>query len=156
LLSGYQRDTLSATDTANLVALAYKCSLVDGPAVYKARALYMDVFDELPIFTDAACDGDAGYTPKAEHPATAIARQAYKLYPNPTDGHITLVQGIADNEPVSTEIWGATGNVVYKDKLHFDGGNAKLVLDKLAPGLLDLIQMIDSKGERFVIKFTIQ
>ena len=49
----------------------------------------------------------------------------------------------------------ATGRVVYKDKLQFTSGSSTLLLNKLVPGLY-LIQIIDSKGERFVIKFTIK
>lgn len=156
LLVQYLRDTLDSTDSVNLAVLAFKCPTVDGPIIYQARSLYSVVFEDFPPFNDAGCDGDTTTTtPKPLAKERKTDHQSYTLYPNPTDGHINLHQAVADSEPVSIEVWNATGAKVFRNKVAFQGGDAYLQLSKMPPGLY-LLQVLDARGNRFVIKFTIQ
>ena len=78
----------------------------------------------------------------------------YTLSPNPSDGNITLKQSVADNKPVIAEVWNATGISVYKGQLHFEGGSTKLRVINAPPGMY-LLQLIDSGGKRYTLKFVI-
>ncbi len=81
--------------------------------------------------------------------------QSYTLYPNPSDGNVNLQQAVTDNDPVAAEIWNATGQKVFDGSLHFDGGKTEFSMMNKVPGMY-LLNLTDSKGEKFTIKFTIR
>ncbi len=154
LLLTYIQDTLSPTDSSLLAVLANKCPIVDGPVIYDARALYSSVFKNPPVFGEGECDAMSFTSGKEIRKQAANDRQAYNLYPNPNDGKITLLQKVADNDPVNVEVWNVVGKSIYKGKVDFSSGIAKLDLHQNIPGLY-VIQLSDSAGNRFTLKFTI-
>jgi hypothetical protein len=80
--------------------------------------------------------------------------QSYSLHPNPSDGNITLMQKVPDGNPVMGEVWNETGEVIYKGQLSFTGGITNLKVINATPGMY-LLQLIDSGGNRFMLKFVI-
>lgn len=52
------------------------------------------------------------------------------------------------------EVWNSTGEVVYNGQLQFEGGTTRLKVINAVPGLY-LLQLTDSDGKRFVLKFVI-
>jgi len=163
LLIKCQTDTLSASDSAGLVALANMCPYVDGSIIYNARALYSFVFNDLSMFADADCDPNAGSdarhanTDSTTSPSlsTGAGLQQYKLFPNPNDGNLTLIQLIADTQPVNIEVLNATGVSVYNITLSFENAGTQLNIPDKVPGLY-LIHLTDSKGRKFMLKFVIE
>jgi len=81
--------------------------------------------------------------------------QQYKLSPNPNSGNLTVMQMIPDDEPVKVEIWNAVGMSVYKTSLQFNNGTAQMKLGSVAPGIY-LMQLNDTKGNRFIFKFVVE
>jgi hypothetical protein len=74
--------------------------------------------------------------------------------PNPNSGSFSLKQLMTDDNPVRAEIWNVAGEIVYKGQLQFGGGVTKLQMNGKTPGLY-LLQLMDSGGNVFIIKFVI-
>jgi hypothetical protein len=83
------------------------------------------------------------------------ASQTYTLFPNPTDGNVTLRQGVQDNKPVMGEIWNSMGQRVYMSEFNFTGNEARLNVSSNPPGLYH-IQLVDNAGQRYTIEFIIK
>ena len=176
LLVKYQTDTLNSTDSMQIAAMANKCPFVDGSVIFQARALYSMVFNDSRIFSDVGCEpimearmahsgggdstsghttkGDASYLSMTKNNDNLKGQQKYTLSPNPSDGNITLTQKSPDSNPVLGEVWNTTGLAVYKGELHFEGGVTRLIVMNASPGMY-LLQLIDSNGNRFMLKFVI-
>jgi len=90
----------------NLLTLAYQCPATDGPAVYKARALYNDLYKTILEFNDDNCvpEGFAMRTSansqnqiatniliESEKSSKKLTRVVYKIYPNPNDGDLFIL-----------------------------------------------------------------
>lgn len=52
----YIEDSMSSTDSANVVSIAYMCPMLNGLVVYQARALYAMVFNTAASFDDESCN----------------------------------------------------------------------------------------------------
>ena len=162
LLMGYLTDTLSPSDSAQLLILAQKCPNTDGSVIYQARALYSQVFGDMQIFNDYGCDGKpgGGILSKGKRTTSRSAnviapQQHYRLYPNPTDGYLSLEQAMPDNGVVNAEVWNATGIRIFNGPLHFEAGKTKMQVIDPVPGVY-LLQLTDSNGSRFNLKFVIE
>jgi len=81
--------------------------------------------------------------------------QSYTLYPNPSDGNITIKQGMPDSGPVSAEIWNVVGQKIFNGILTFNAGEVHYVMSNNPPGLY-VLNLTDNKGQKFVLKFTIK
>jgi hypothetical protein len=128
-----------------------------GAVVYKARALYAAVFNELKVWNDSCGGVDTGTYRLAQTSLTPTLSkvegvQKYILYPNPNDGNFILEQAVPDNEPVEVEVWDAVGRTLYKENLLFSDAISKLQIGNVASGLY-LLQVTDSKGRMFRLKF---
>ena len=160
LLVKYMTDTLSSADSASVVALANLCPYVDGSVVYQARALYSLIYNDLQTFADAGCGGGSNgmgdrLVANPSVGSDSMSGQHYILYPNPSNGNVTLQQLVPDADPVNAEVLNATGTRVYAGRLYFEDGVAQFSMGAKAPGLY-LLQLNDSKGRSFSLKFVIQ
>ncbi len=81
--------------------------------------------------------------------------QEYSLYPNPNNGNIFVLQKNADNNAVSAQILDALGKQVYKEQLLFSAKKAQINLQGIMPGLY-VLELRDSKGNDFMLKFVVQ
>jgi sugar lactone lactonase YvrE len=97
----------------------------------------------------------AVYNPKLAVPAIQSTLQNYNISPNPSDGNITLSQLVKDTDPVFAQIWNTSGVSIYKEQLLFTNGVDQLHVVNAVPGLY-LLQLTDSKGRVFILKFVIQ
>jgi len=80
--------------------------------------------------------------------------QAYTLFPNPNKGRLQLQQQTLDTEPVVVNVYNMSGQKVYRGSLQFTGGRSALILNNQAAGNY-LLQITDTKGRNFNLKFTI-
>ena len=97
----------------------------------------------------------AVYNPKLAVPSIQSTLQNYNISPNPSDGNITLSQLVKDTAPVFAQIWNTSGVSIYKEQLLFTNGVDQLHVVNAVPGLY-LLQLTDSKGRVFILKFVIQ
>ena len=81
--------------------------------------------------------------------------QKYSLSPNPSDGNVTLKQLVPDVNPVKAQIWNDAGTSIYEGELHFAGGVTQFSVPNKIPGIY-LLQLTDSKGMQFMLKFVIE
>ena len=149
------QDTLTSTDSANIISIANLCPNRDGFVVYKARALFNALFGTT-IAPDDSCnftDSSAWRQAQNNNPQSINAVQSYNLRPNPNDGNITIVQKMEDSQPVKAEIYNAIGASVYKGQLQFDT-QTQIHLSNIAPGLY-LLQLTDREGQKFNLKFIV-
>lgn len=117
---------LSYTDAQNLLTLAYQCPATDGPAVYKARALYNAVYNTILEFNDDNCvpEGFAlrsgNSAPSSQVSATTLIanekikklqKQSYTIYPNPSRGML-YIGNAYPNESLHLIITDLSGRVV--------------------------------------------
>lgn len=172
LYLNYLQNTMDASDSANVGYIANLCPLKYGPVVYKARSLHTAIFNEVRVW-DEVCDEDPvqqggggaatgesgggqanGFGKPGRNVATNTdgEQQRYDLFPNPSDGDITIMQMIDDKNPVTIEIKDMVGRSVYKDNVSFAGQNKKVALKQLLPGLYS-IRLIDGQGREFHLKF---
>lgn len=79
----------------------------------------------------------------------------YRLYPNPSDGNITLEQVIADNGPVTAVLYNALGMVESRTTLQFANGTDHMSIRNATPGVY-LLQLSDASGKQYSLKFVIQ
>lgn len=153
----YMEDTLNSDDSTALDGLANMCPSRDGMVVYKARSLYYMLYGVV-VTPDDNCDGsgDDGEQRQSGKGITVTdGRQRYSLYPNPTDGHITLVQAMDDVLPVKVQVYSAMGQSLDRRELQFAHRNANLVLENITPGMY-LLQLTDSNGKVYNLKFVVQ
>ena len=154
----YATDTLNATDSATLKYLAGMCPIVDGTIIYEAKALYGQVFNEVPPYnSDCGSDsvGSRNGQFKGGNNGVDDALQSYQLYPNPNDGHVTLMQYLLDTEPLNIAVLNSKGESVVQLNEKFTGYIKSFELGKLKPGLY-LFHITNTYGKSFNLKFTIQ
>jgi len=159
----YLEGVMSNTDSAEVATLANLCPITGGHCVYKARALYDIIFDTLVFFPDNCGDSVTFDSIAERHSAPPLPKgdtatnggQQYTLYPNPNNGNFVLLQSVADQQPVISEIWDVTGRSIYKGDLHFETKTTTLQMVNGIPGLY-LLQLTDSKGRMFKFKFVVQ
>jgi hypothetical protein len=158
----YLQYALDSTDSVRIPYIAQLCPLEYGSVVYKARALYTTVFNDLRVWCEG-CDegqqqqgqGGGGGRPTIKPKTDNRQGQLYTLYPNPNDGNITLVQSIADSATVMVNVTDITGRSVYKEQIQFSNNQYRLNLEKLTPGMY-VTSITDTKGRKFISKFVKQ
>lgn len=161
----YQDSSMTGSDSSALEALAELCPVRDGDVVYQARALRSLVFHDLYVYNDS-CSRDTVY-PRPGHdegnnypivgptlPGSVAGGQAYSLRPNPSNGHISLLQAMADAEPVQIDILNMLGQTVYKEQTTFSNREKRLLLNTIAGNYL--LRILDSSGRQFMLKFTVR
>jgi len=70
--------------------------------------------------------------------------QEYNLYPNPSNGNLTITQAIDNDAPVKVEIYNMLGLRVYIGVLQFSGGNANINVGNVASGIYHVLLSDDS------------
>ncbi len=134
--------------------------------MYKARALYDMINDTLRLFPDN-CDSiafDSSYMMRKGNTTNSInngnkntGKQKYTLLPNPNDGSFVLKQAIMDEQPVNIEIWDAVGRSVFKGQLQIADATVQIRMSNSQPvSGLYLLQITDSKGQQYRIKYVVR
>ncbi|RKR84424.1 hypothetical protein BDD43_4659 [Mucilaginibacter gracilis] len=157
LYLNYRINNLSSTDSGQISYLASLCPDVNGDVVYQARALYNLVYNNLAPFDDKNCLSGTGMKMEPNQPLTktlSIDRPQYILFPNPSNGDIQLQQLIQDKNPVRAEVWNEQGQRILQNTLLFNNGKYHLDLKGIMPGIY-LLQLRDSNGRNYLLKFTV-
>ncbi len=133
-----------------------------------ARALYSLITGILPVWDDdSVCsnniskEGKSGRNNEGKSSKAyslkdkkTTANQAYSLWPNPNNGNMTIVQNIANSNPVKIEILNSEGQRIYQNDIIFNGSYNINVPDIL-PGLY-IIHLRELNGSEFLIKFIVK
>ena len=153
----YQTATMSAADSAQIPYIARLCPLEYGPVVYKARALYTAVFNDLQVWCEGCGQAQQqGDDPPQRRPASNDAgAQQYRLSPNPNSGTMTIKQAVADSGLVKIEVTDMLGQRVKYAELHFSEKAAQVQLPEVASGMY-IMKLNDQKGRIFTFKFVVK
>ena len=107
-----QSDTISSTDSTNLVTIAQGCPYLDGEVVYQARAFYNSIFMTNTVFEDNCTGGTRSFQTEVNTPK----KDSYNvnIYPNPTPGEFTIQLNGSDNIQFSVQIMDMQGRSIFK------------------------------------------
>lgn len=117
------------TDIATIATLATQCPFVGGTAVYKARMMYgifypsgnWDDFDNCWIGANkGSSNGFGAENTFLSQVGTEGRSNGLQLYPNPTDGKITISYHLEANEQGTVEITDLFGRSVKQVPLYHD------------------------------------
>ncbi len=153
----FMTDTLSATDSGTLAALAAQCPATGGAAIYEARGMYAAVFGTQGNFQgDCGIDTSGSSSRISSDGQTAGGfndhGQRYMLYPNPNTGSMTITQYLEDLRPLTLEVVDGTGTTVMSMQTKFTDYALPLNLGRLAPGVY-LLHITNAEGHSFNLKF---
>lgn len=136
---GSGSDTLRAQDIALLESIIHICPQAGGPAVYRARALYMTVNDTMVYNDSLICrqanyfrDSQEQWEQKAEIKTKKDNLSIY-LYPNPAKDKLkVLIDG--DNDAGIIKIYNLTGALVAEFNITKNTSNKDLDISILLEG----------------------
>jgi hypothetical protein len=131
----YLNDTLSSTDSTNILTLANGCPTVDGAIVYNARALYNSIYSVVEQFTDNCTSSAQGsrlgnFSGVQKWDADKKPFDAI-MYPVPSSGDVNISPiGIIEGN-LKVIVLDITGKVVFDKALQITNGlcNFKLNLN---------------------------
>jgi hypothetical protein len=162
----YVNDSLDASDSTALSLLALQCPFSDGPAVYKARALFNLVFGVVMEYVDENCVPE-GYSLRPANGKTnemsALKQKEntrnekylsnkYVVYPNPTASSISIKSG-RKTKYLDITIQDCLGSVVQK--LRVESENPVLTMElNLRKGIY-FVHLIDDRNARVTKKLVI-
>lgn len=84
-----------------------------------------------------------------------VSNQSYTLYPNPSNGEITLTQGIAVDGNTTVKVTNYVGATVYSGSIQFAGGLGQLNISHINSGMY-IIQLADNTGNVQSFKMVIE
>jgi len=131
----YLNDTLSSTDSTNILSLANGCPTVDGAIVYNARALYNSIYSVVEQFNDNCTSSAQGsrlgnFSGVQKWDADKKPFDAI-MYPVPSSGDVNICPlGIIEGN-LKVIVLDITGKVVFDKALQITNGlcNFKLNLN---------------------------
>jgi hypothetical protein len=149
--------------------LASQCPYTNGPAIYKARALYNLIYDNIFEFNDEDCVPEGYSLRPARTSGEAISDQAvlaqmekdrkdtyfsdkYTIFPNPTAEKIRI-RNSGKIETVMISITDAIGSTLFSSKIPFDGSSVTLGVT-LQNGIY-FLHLINEKNTHVVRKFVV-
>ena len=83
------------------------------------------------------------------------SHQSYKLYPNPNNGNMDIMQYLFDTEPIQIDIYNSMGILIAKISLQFAGYKQSVSIKGIPSGLY-LMRITNSKNHSFNLKFIIE
>jgi trimeric autotransporter adhesin len=83
-----------------------------------------------------------------------FADQVYTLFPNPSNGNITITQSVSEDGAVPVTVINYAGSVIYKGNVTFNGGKASLNVSGATPGLY-MVLLNGSNGSATTLKMLI-
>ena len=151
LLIKSDAESLSATDSLALLAIAESCPWLNGDAVYEARALFA-FFN-----ADRTFDGDycsLGIAP-LQQAATELPPLSILLFPNPAKAYIL----VKSNRPLERsrvcQLYDISGKIIIVEYLGGEENTIYLDINSLQPGVY-FIEAIAADGSRATRKFVKQ
>ena len=156
----YLNRTMNGADSAKIPYIAQLCPLQYGEVVYKARALYTAVWNDLKVW----CEGCDVYSGQQDPPrnkrsitkrVTDSDNQQYVLTPNPNAGMMNITQLAGDSEDATVEITDMLGRSIQRQAVHFADKTAPVLLQNPTPGMY-VLKLTDMKGRISTFKFVVQ
>jgi hypothetical protein len=144
---------LSQNDLDTLRNIASLCPYQDGRAVYIARSI-LSVYDTLQYENICEYDPQNPMRAGVQIPVEASESEPFALYPNPSDGNLTVEYAIDAGKTGVLEIYSATGSLVRSYNLSGDAEAQQISLIDLDAGIYSYHYYMDGiiqKSDRIVI-----
>jgi hypothetical protein len=164
-------DSLVPTDSLALLVLANQCPFSDGPAVYKARSLYSQIYMQIREYNDEECvpegyslrnsagsDNGMNEELKSElkinesKKAEKYNGLGYRIFPNPTKDAFRI-NSFGKSEIVDITITDITGKIIFSKTINVNGVSEPIALE-LTNGIY-FVNLIKPNKTRVVKKLVI-
>ncbi len=147
-------DSITPTDSLNLVTLVNGCPFTDGAIVYQARALYNTLFNTTLVFEDycPANMGEKSLIQTEENSIHEMEENKFEvlIYPNPTTGKISIVSTNPNGGELLIEVKDITGKVIYHSMFYVNEVHSEFYLD-VDPGTY-FVTIINSISKMNTVK----
>ena len=132
---------------------ANSCPFVNGPAVYKARAMYASinpgyVFDDLGLCLAVGVykqSTEPNFIHIDESKLEEINDSNFLVYPNPASDQLNISYRLAENQPCQFILQDVTGRVVINIELDYHVEKMSIALQSIPKGLY--VYQFESKGK---------
>lgn len=159
----YASGNLSTDDSTMVVSIANYCPAQYGAVVYRARSLYVALYNDLPVWNDDSCGVSdstrAIIASRQSHGNTGVtdiaANQVYSLFPNPNDGNLTIQNAEGGDFNATVEVLSISGQSVYRESSVFSSGKTTVKLGNVASGLY-ILKLTDDKNRTFTFRFIVK
>jgi len=128
---GSERNQIDAEAAEQLYSIAIQCPFAGGPAVYRARGLYLVVNDSIYFDDEEACNS-INYRISAD---MGIPDYFVFAYPNPAQDILTFDYELIDFNDASVSIFDLTGRLILEKALNIDETQSKINLANLSSGI---------------------
>ena len=93
--------------------------------------------------------------PGATSVNNVVSTQVFTLFPNPSNGNITITQSVAIDETMQVSVMNQVGAVVYTGTIDFSSGRSQMNMSDVTPGLY-LVLLQNKKGANQTFKVLIE
>jgi hypothetical protein len=125
-----QNYSFNSDEEINLISIAQQCPFSGGPSVYRARALYKLIDDEIVWNDDLICSLN-GNVPRVKDEGDNY----YKLFPNPAYNEITMSYSLKEDDNAQLMIVNSLGEKIKMVVLPSSQNFLTVSIDKLRPGI---------------------
>lgn len=150
-------DTLSPTDSLNLITLASACPFIEGAIVYQARAMYNTIYSTALIFEDY-CEGSGGeksmMLPIQNSPENmTINGFDVFMYPNPTTGKVSLISTRLKEGELGIIIRDVSGKIINQSTISVADNSSDFTIEgETGTYFVTFINLVT--GEKTIKKLT--
>ena len=131
-----------------LQSISEQCPVSGGRAVYGARAL-LSITDPLATYNDKVICNQQGIPYRIKNDTIISKETIIKVYPNPTEGLLTLVSDKTENGAFDVEVINITGSKVKVGKIVLEEGSSNIDISDIPDGIY-ILRIIESA---IVIRF---
>ncbi len=119
--------TFTPTDSAALTNLCAKCPYTEGFVVFRARALYNEIFHVIENFTDECGSNNSRLAGKTNDENTEQLLKV-ELYPNPNNGLFTIEMDV-ETDDLQIKVLDVAGKEIFNGDLKIANYNNTMRLD---------------------------
>ena len=143
----------SATGQLTGVAAGSANIIYTVPFIYNTiTRIDTDYCNVTASITEIACPTPPGSTTGVND---VVSAQVYSLFPNPSNGNVTITQSVATDVTMQCSVMNQVGAIVYSGAVNFVSGTAHMNFSEVAPGIY-LVLLHDKKGESQTLKVLIE
>ncbi|MFI5148776.1 MAG: S8 family serine peptidase [Bacteroidia bacterium] len=123
------------TDKATIYSIANSCPLTNGPAVFKARALYDAMMDHAMNYMENCRSSAPDATTAPVVRTGPVTSAELHIYPNPNNGEMTVNYAITGDENAQLMIFDVNGKLMDSYLLKSDATSLQISNQNLANGV---------------------
>lgn len=132
------------SDYETLNSIASQCAIIGGEAVYQSRNLLMVLANNVIEFVDSC---DASIEPEEESEDKRVLMfNAMRLFPNPTQGNLTLECNLAENQSGELVLYDLAGKLIRRYNLAMGAKAVSIDAQSVPTGMYICEIFVDGKS----------